>query len=93
MTVLMFACKAGASGVGDPKAAARVRLHTQYTLLCCNVKDPSKCYVFQVVKKLLADGASLDSRCKWTDMTALHYATYFDVGPVVTTLLTATKVL
>ena len=26
MTVLMFACKAGASGVGDPKAAARVRL-------------------------------------------------------------------
>ena len=47
----------------------------------------------QVVKKLLAEGATSDSRCKWTDMTALHYATYFDVGPVVTTLLTATKVI
>ena len=26
MTLLMYACKSGASGVGDPKAAARVSL-------------------------------------------------------------------
>ena len=67
MTFLMYACKSGASGVGEPAAAA------------------------SVAKKLIAAGASLESRCKWTDMTALHYATYFDVGPVVATLLTASK--
>jgi hypothetical protein len=32
------------------------------------------------------------NRCRWTDMAALHYATYFDVAPVLTKLLHKTKV-
>lgn len=67
MTLLMFTCKAGASGVGDGQAAARVTKH------------------------LLELGASLDTRCRWTDMTPLHYAAYFDVAPVLTTLLMESK--
>ena len=31
MTLLMYACKSGASGVGDPKAAARVSFDTLCT--------------------------------------------------------------
>ena len=45
-----------------------------------------------MTKKLLALGASLSCRCKWTDMAALHYASYFDVGPVLTALLITSKV-
>ena len=67
MTFLMFACKAGAAGVGDPMCASRA------------------------MKKLLVAGASLESRCKWTDMTALHYASYFDVEPMVSGLLMVSK--
>ena len=33
----------------------------------------------------------MDARCRWTDMAALHYATYFDVAPVLTILLHHTK--
>ena len=49
-------------------------------------------FVHQVVKNLLELGASLDLRCRWTQMTPLHYAAYFDVGPIVTTLLMVSKV-
>ncbi|TRY74970.1 hypothetical protein TCAL_11612 [Tigriopus californicus] len=67
MTLLMYACKAGANGVGDAQSAARVA-------------------------KLLIDmGADLTLRCKWTQMTALHYAAYFDVAPVITHLLMKSK--
>ena len=45
-----------------------------------------------MTKKLISFGASLDCRCKWTDMAALHYASYFDVGPVLTALLITSKV-
>ena len=69
MTLLMYACKAGAHGVGDVEAAARV------------------------AKSLLNMGADLGLRCKWTNMTALHYAAYFDVSPVLTTLLMKSKVI
>lgn len=37
-------------------------------------------------------GADLSLRCKWTQMTALHYAAYFDVAPVITHLLMKSKV-
>ena len=44
------------------------------------------------MKNLLELGASLDVRCRWTQMTPLHYAAFFDVGPIVTTLLMVSKV-
>lgn len=46
---------------------------------------------FQVTKSLLSLGASLDLRCRWTNMSALHYAAYFDVSPVLTELLMKSK--
>lgn len=63
MTLLHFACKAGASGVGDAAAATRT------------------------VEFLLTHGADVNVRCKWTQMTALHYSAYFDAAPVVQLLL------
>ena len=45
-----------------------------------------------MAQHLITIGADLSLRCKWTDMSALHYAAYFDVGPVLTTLLRKTKV-
>ena len=41
---------------------------------------------------MISVGTDESLRCKWTDMSALHYAAYFDVGPVLTTLLRKTKV-
>lgn len=40
-----------------------------------------------MVKELLRDGADVHQRCRWTHMTALHYAAYFDVAPVLDLLL------
>ena len=48
--------------------------------------------VFQVSQKLIDLGASLKIRCRWTNMAPLHYAAYFDVAPVLNTLLKASKV-
>ena len=45
----------------------------------------------KIVNHLVELGADLEARCRWTDMTALHYATYFDVAPVLTILLHKTK--
>ena len=67
MTLLMYSCKAGASGVGNVGASVKI------------------------VNYLVELGADLEARCRWTDMTALHYATYFDVAPVLTSLLHKTK--
>ena len=67
MTLLMYSCKAGASGVGNVGASVKI------------------------VNYLVELGADLEARCRWTDMTALHYATYFDVAPVLTILLHKTK--
>ncbi|CAG0885810.1 unnamed protein product [Cyprideis torosa] len=62
MTLLHFACKAGASGVGDMHAAAKV------------------------VELLLSRSASLSLRCRWTQMTPIHYAAFFD-SPLVLRIL------
>ena len=67
MSLLMYACKAGASGVGDVEAATKI---TTY---------------------LVELGCDLSARCRWTDMAALHYSTYFDVAPVLAILLHRTK--
>ena len=67
MTLLMYSCKAGASGVGNVGSSVKI------------------------VNYLVELGCDLEARCRWTDMTALHYATYFDVSPVLTILLHKTK--
>jgi len=67
MTLVMYACKAGASGVGSVDTASKI---TEY---------------------LVKQGADLSAKCRWTDMAPLHYATFFDVAPVLTTLLHHTK--
>lgn len=67
MTLIMYAVKSGASGVGNVDTATKM---TEY---------------------LIEHGADLSARCRWTDMAALHYATYFDVAPVLSKLLHKTK--
>jgi CAP-Gly domain-containing linker protein 3/4 len=67
MSLLMYGCKAGASGVGDVEAATKI---TTY---------------------LVERGCDLSARCRWTDMAALHYSTFFDVAPVLAILLHRTK--
>lgn len=69
MTLLHYASKAGASGVGDAEMASRV------------------------VTMLIDKGADPFIRCRWTNMTALHYAAYFDVAPVIKILLKTTKAI
>jgi hypothetical protein len=46
-----------------------------------------------VAQRLIDLGASLKIRCRWTNMAALHYAAFFDVAPVLNTLLKSTKVI
>ena len=69
MTLLHYASKAGAAGIGDSELAA------------------------SVAGSLISQGADVNIRCRWTHMTALHYAAYFDVVPVIKVLLKATKAL
>ncbi|XP_057290662.1 CAP-Gly domain-containing linker protein 4-like isoform X2 [Hydractinia symbiolongicarpus] len=65
MTLLHYAAKSGAIGVGDIETSCKV------------------------VKKLISLGANLIAKCRWTDMSALHYAVFFDIKPVVKILLDA----
>jgi len=67
MTVLHYACKSGARGMGCSEEACRA------------------------VNWLLQQGADPYIRCRWTNMAAIHYATYFDVAAVVDILLATTK--
>ncbi|XP_021359744.1 CAP-Gly domain-containing linker protein 3-like isoform X2 [Mizuhopecten yessoensis] len=69
MTLLQYASKSGAAGIGDSEVASRV------------------------VTMLISKGADVNIRCRWTNMTALHYAAYFDVVPVIKVLLKTTKAL
>jgi len=47
----------------------------------------------RVVTLILSRGADPYIRCRWTNMAAIHYATYFDVAPVLMLLLKATKAI
>lgn len=69
MTLLHYASKSGAAGIGDADIAAKV------------------------ASMLISKGADVNIRCRWTNMTGLHYASYFDVVPVIKVLLKATKAL
>ena len=42
-----------------------------------------------LAQMLLSKGADVRTRCRWTDMSALHYAAFFNVGPVIDILLEA----
>ncbi|XP_046405746.1 CAP-Gly domain-containing linker protein 4-like [Ischnura elegans] len=67
MTLLHYACRAGAGGVGDIDSALKV------------------------VNLLINKGANAFLTCKWTKMSALHYAAFFDVDLVVKALLERCK--
>ena len=69
MTLLHYACKSGAHGVGNVDKAC------------------------ETVTMLIDKGADLYTRCRWTRMTALHYAVYFDVAPIVKILLKSSRCL
>ncbi|XP_046633510.1 CAP-Gly domain-containing linker protein 4-like isoform X2 [Daphnia pulicaria] len=69
MTLLHFACKAGAAGIGDPQVAA------------------------EVVQDLISRGADIYARCRWTQMTPLHYAALFDSEPITKILLNANQAI
>ena len=43
------------------------------------------------MQQLIDKQCSLTMKCRWTDMTALHYAVFFDVAPVVKLLLNASQ--
>ena len=47
----------------------------------------------RVASMLIDAGADVHIRCRWTNMTALHYAAYFDVVSVLKVLLKATGAL
>eukprot|EP00112_Aurelia_sp_Birch-Aquarium-sp1_P023216 Seg683.1_Seg683.6 transcript_id=Seg683.1_Seg683.6/GoldUCD/mRNA.D3Y31 product="CAP-Gly domain-containing linker protein 3" protein_id=Seg683.1_Seg683.6/GoldUCD/D3Y31 len=65
MTMLHYACKSGAAGVGDATLSS------------------------ETVQALIEKGADYTQKCRWTDMLPLHYATFFDVVPVMNVLLNA----
>jgi CAP-Gly domain-containing linker protein 3/4 len=64
-TLLHYACKAGACGVGDEAAAVAT------------------------VQSLLGKGADIHARCRWTNMTPLHYAAFFNCPQLVQCLMKA----
>ncbi len=41
----------------------------------------------QLIQVLLDNGATPELQCRWTHMTALHYAAFFDVVPAIRLLL------
>lgn len=63
LTLLHYACRAGASGVGDGAAATRA------------------------VRSLLSLGADPNLTCRWTQLSSLQYAAYFDASTIVHLLL------
>ncbi|XP_065068585.1 CAP-Gly domain-containing linker protein 3-like isoform X2 [Rhopilema esculentum] len=65
MTMLHYASKSGAGGVGDPVVAS------------------------ETVQSLIEKSADFAQKCRWTDMLPLHYATFFDIVPVINILLNA----
>ncbi|CAH1775616.1 unnamed protein product [Owenia fusiformis] len=69
MTLLHYACKSGAHGIGDVTKAC------------------------EIVEMLISIGADVFTRCRWTNMSPLHYAVFFDVTDIVKILLKTTKCL
>lgn len=53
--------------------------------LGCSTGDPAA--AVRLSQQLLALGADVTLRSRWTNMNALHYAAYFDVPDLVRVLL------
>lgn len=53
--------------------------------LGCHTGDPAA--AVRLSQQLLALGADVTLRSRWTNMNALHYAAYFDVPDLVRVLL------
>lgn len=51
----------------------------------CDAGDPTA--AVRLSQQLLALGADVTLRSRWTNMNALHYAAYFDVPDLVRVLL------
>ena len=79
-------CKAGASGVGN--VGSSVKIVNYLVELGCDLGARCRS-VAKYRENICTDAKNI---CRWTDMTAVHYATYFDVAPVLTILLHRTKV-
>ena len=45
----------------------------------------------KLVKILIAKGINIFEKCKWTDMSPMHYAVFFDIYEIVEILLDASK--
>ena len=45
----------------------------------------------RLVKMLIAKGINIFEKCKWTDMSPMHYAVFFDIYEIVEILLDASK--
>ena len=92
MTLVMYAAKAGASGVGSVDTACKKELiYLQSKRIkwhYFNNLTKSCIQTLNIILKMKI----FPVRCRWTDMAPIHYATYFDVSPVLTTLLHHTKV-
>lgn len=41
----------------------------------------------KAAKMLIARGILINAKCRWTDMSALHYAVFFDVHSIVALIL------
>lgn len=47
--------------------------------------------IVKVVQDLISRGADIYARCRWTQMTPLHYAALFDSEPITKILLNANQ--
>ena len=45
----------------------------------------------KLVKILIAKGINIFEKCKWTDMSPMHYAVFFDIYEIVEILLDTSK--
>lgn len=57
--------------------------------LCGFSGDPEA--ALRLTNQLIALGADVSLRSRWTNMNALHYAAYFDVPELIRVLLKASK--
>ena len=45
----------------------------------------------RLLRMLIDKGIDVNAKCRWTDMTSLHLAVFFDIEEIVQILLEATK--
>ena len=75
LSVLHYACKAGADGMGNGVSTAN--------LVNSLINKVQSAKVIVRCKVCLSQGADTSLKCHWTDMNALHYGVLFDCHLVV----------